>query len=132
MRQIPVFGSVVEWRGASQPPLSQVGSRTGADDPAGSAYSIPPQAVGRPLTLLASDIGVRVLDGSVEIARHVRTYDRHHFVLDPAHREAVLDSKRKAFHSMPAGRLEQVVPESTAFFDIAFTQGESAGTQTAN
>ena len=29
-------------------------------------YSIPPQAVGRPLTLVASDITVRILDGVVE------------------------------------------------------------------
>jgi hypothetical protein len=31
-----------------------------------NAYSIPPQAVGRPLTLVASDITVRILDGVVE------------------------------------------------------------------
>jgi hypothetical protein len=38
---------------------------------------------------------VRILDGSVEVARHIRTYDRHQLVLDPAHREAVLQIKRK-------------------------------------
>src|ERR1700731_4444683 len=69
-------------------------------------YSIPPEAVGRHLTLVASDTGVRILDGSFEIARHTRTYDRHELVLDPAHREAVLKMKRKAIHSTPAGRLE--------------------------
>jgi transposase len=94
-------------------------------------YSIPPQAVGRQLTLLASDTSVRILDGSVEIARHVRSYDRHQPVLDPAHQEAVLKRKRKAFHSTPAGRLEQAVPESKTLLDQAFAQGESAGHQTA-
>ena len=94
-------------------------------------YSIPPEAVGRQLTLAASDISVRILDGSVEIARHVRTYDRHQLVLDPAHQEAVLKNKRKAFHSTPGGRLEQAVPESKTLLDLAFRQGESAGTQTA-
>jgi transposase len=94
-------------------------------------YSIPPQAVGRQLTLVASDTSVRILDGSVEVARHVRSYDRHQPVLDPAHQDAVLKSKRKAFHSTPAGRLEQAVPESRAFLDQAFAQGEQAGTQTA-
>ena len=64
-------------------------------------YSIPPEAVGRQLTLAASDTGVRILDGSIEIARHVRTYDRHQLVLDPAHQEAVLKIKRKAIHSTP-------------------------------
>ena len=31
-------------------------------------YSIPPEAVGRQLTLVASDVTVRILDGSFEIA----------------------------------------------------------------
>jgi transposase len=94
-------------------------------------YSIPPEAVGRQLTLVASDTQVRILDHSVEIARHVRSYDRHQLVLDPAHQEAVLKRKRKAYHSTPTGRLEQVAPESKTLLDLAFTQGESAGTQTA-
>jgi transposase len=94
-------------------------------------YSIPPEAVGRQLTLVASDITVRILDGSFEIARHARTYDRHQLVLDPAHQDAVLKIKRKAFHSTPGGRLEQAVPESKTLLDLAFAQGESAGAQTA-
>ncbi len=89
-------------------------------------YSIPPEAVGHPLTLVASDITVRILDGSFEIARHARTYERHQLVLDPAHQEAVLKIKRKAFHSTPGGRLEQAVPESKTLLDLAFAQGESA------
>jgi hypothetical protein len=52
-------------------------------------------------------------------------------VLDPAHRDAVLKLKRKAFHATPAGRLEQAVPESKTLLDLAFAQGESAGSQTA-
>jgi len=94
-------------------------------------YSIPPEAVGRQLTLLASDTTVRILQGPIEIARHLRTFDRHQLVLDPAHQEAVLRVKRKAFHSTPTGRLEQAVPESKTLLDLAFAQGESAGTQTA-
>jgi hypothetical protein len=74
---------------------------------------------------------VRIIDGSVEIARHTRTYDRHQLVLDPAHQEAVLKIKRKAFHSTPGGRLEQAVPESKILLDLAFAHGESAGNQTA-
>ncbi len=94
-------------------------------------YSIPPEAVDRPLTLVASDTTVRLLDGTLEIARHPRTYDRQKQVLDPSHREAVLKLKRKAFHATPAGRLEQAVPESKTLLDLAFAQGESAGSQTA-
>jgi len=94
-------------------------------------YSIPPGAVGRPLTLVASDTAVRILDGATEIARHIRSYDRQQQVLDPSHRDAVLKIKRRAFHATPAGRLEQAVPESKTLLDLAFAQGESAGSQTA-
>jgi transposase len=94
-------------------------------------YSIPPEAVGRPLMLVASDTWVRILDGTQEVARHRRSYDRHKPVLEPDHQQALLQLKRKAFHSTPTGRLAQVVPESEALLDLAFARGESAGSQTA-
>ena len=92
-------------------------------------YSIPPEAVGRTLTLAASDTTVRILDGAVEIARHQRTYDRRQLVLDPVHSEALLKTRRKAIHYAPTSRLEQMVPESKTFLDLAFAQGESAARQ---
>jgi hypothetical protein len=85
-------------------------------------YSIPPEAVGRPLTLVASDTVVRILDGTAEIARHQRSYDRPQLVLEPAHQEALLNSKRKAFHATPASLLEQLIPESKTLLDVAFAQ----------
>ena len=94
-------------------------------------YSIPPEAVGRQLTIAASDTLVRILEGTTEITRHHRTYDRHQLVLDPAHQEAVLKTKRKAFEATPAGRLTLSAPESKTLLDLAFAQGESAGSQTA-
>jgi transposase len=94
-------------------------------------YSIPPEAVGRPLTLVASESRVRILDGSKEIAQHRRSFDRHQLVLDPTHQQALLEEKRKAFGSTPGGRLAQAVPESEALLDTAFARGESAGSQTA-
>jgi len=94
-------------------------------------YSIPPQAVGRPLTLVASDTLVRILDGATEIARHTRSYDRHDQVLHPPHQEALLEVRRQAFQVTPAGRLVQAAPESETLLDQAFALGESAGQQTA-
>jgi transposase len=94
-------------------------------------YSIPPEAVGRALTLAASDTAVRILDGAVEIARHPRSYDRNQLILDPTHQQAVLERKRKAFGATPAGRLEQAVPETRELVDRAFAHGESAGAETA-
>jgi hypothetical protein len=94
-------------------------------------YSIPPHAVGRPLTLVASDSQVRILDGTEELACHRRSYDRRQLLLDPAHQQALLQEKRKAIGSTPGGRLVQAVPESAALLDAAFARGESAGSQTA-
>jgi hypothetical protein len=94
-------------------------------------YSIPPEALGRPLTLVASDSVVRILEGTQEIARHQRSYDRHQEVLHPPHQQALLQLKRKAFNSTPGGRLPQTVPESETLLDEAFARGESAGRQTA-
>ncbi len=94
-------------------------------------YSIPPEAVGRPLVVVASQGCVRILDGTLEIARHRRCYDRHARILDPAHQEALLAEKRKAFGATATGRLAQAVPECEALLDAAFACGESPGRQTA-
>jgi len=94
-------------------------------------YSIPPHAVGRPLTLVASDSQVRILDGTQELACHRRSYDRRQLLLDPAHQQELLQEKRKARGSTPGGRLVQAVPESAALLEAAFARGESAGSQTA-
>ena len=58
-------------------------------------YSIPPETVGRPLTVAASDTHVRILDGPAEIACHRRSYDRQRVVADPAHEQALLTPNAK-------------------------------------
>ena len=94
-------------------------------------YSIPPRAVGRPLSLVASDSQVRILDGTEELACHYRSYDRGQLVLDPTHQQELLQEKLKARGSTPGGRLEQAVPESGALLEAAFARGESTRSQTA-
>ncbi|WP_420238263.1 IS21 family transposase [Telmatobacter bradus] len=97
----------------------------------GNDYSIPPETVGRTLTLAASDTEVRILDGAQEIAHHRRSYNRQQLVLDPAHQQALLRTKRKARESTRNGRLELSVPESADLLDRAFAEGESAAQQSA-
>ena len=46
-------------------------------------------------------------------------------VEDPAHRQALLEQKRKALGSTASGRLAALVPESPAFLQAAFERGES-------
>jgi transposase len=90
-------------------------------------YSIPPSAVRRSLTLVASETSVRVLDGTTEIASHRRSYDRRRRIEDPAHVDALLREKRRARASTPSARLIDAIPASEAFLDAAFERGESIG-----
>jgi hypothetical protein len=93
-------------------------------------YSIPPATVGRPLLLVASDTTVRLLHGTTEIARHRRSYDRHEKITDPAHLQALLEDKRRAFGHTPSGRLVGAVPEAEALLQAACSRGEPVGRQT--
>jgi hypothetical protein len=93
-------------------------------------YSIPPTAVGRPLTLVASATAVRILDGQAEIVTHRRSYDRDQYIDEAGHEEALLEHKRKARGSTPSGRLTAAVPETQVFLRAAFAKGENAGSTT--
>jgi transposase len=93
-------------------------------------YSIPPEMVGRELTLQVSPTTIRILNGTVTVAAHRRSWDRHRIIEDPAHRQALLEEKRRAMGSSPSGRLRLAVPESETLLDEAFRRGESVGRST--
>ena len=93
-------------------------------------YSIPPTWVGRALSLVASESTVRILDGTQEIARHRRSYDRHQRIEDPAHVEALLAEKQRARGSTPRARLSNAVPAAEAFLEASFQRGESVAATT--
>jgi hypothetical protein len=59
-------------------------------------YSIPHTHVQKPITLVASDTVVRLLDGASEIARHERSYDAKRQLEDPTHLEQLADHKRRS------------------------------------
>ena len=96
----------------------------------GNEYSIPPDAVGKTLTLLVSDTLLRILEGTQERARHRRSYDRRQRIEDEAHVQALLLEKRRARGSVASQRLLACAPQSEALLEAAFTRGESAFTQT--
>lgn len=62
----------------------------------GNDYSIPDEYVRRPLTLAASEDTVRLLDGTHEVARHARCWDKGQLIEEPAHLEALAKKKRHA------------------------------------
>ena len=88
-------------------------------------YSIPPQAVGLDLTLVATDSEIRLLQGAQEIARHRRCYDQGQRVTDPAHTAAVLAQKRAALGSALGSPLRIAVPHAERFLDAAFPHHRS-------
>ena len=93
-------------------------------------YSIPPEVVGKLLTLVASETSVRLLEGQREVARHARSYDRHRKVEDPAHLEALLKEKQRAHGSTANARLIGAVPRAEALLEACFKRGESVSAVT--
>ncbi len=88
-------------------------------------YSIPHQAVGRNLTLVANPSTVRLLDGHIEIARHARSFDRHERIDNPEHIAALLAQKQKALGHTAVARLRHAIPNVEQFFQAAVGRGES-------
>ncbi|MBW2316777.1 MAG: IS21 family transposase [Deltaproteobacteria bacterium] len=79
-------------------------------------YSIPPEFVRKPLTLVAHHDTLRILDGATEVARHARCYDRGRTIEDPRHIEALVAFKRAARAPKGRDRLLRQLPHAEAFF----------------
>jgi transposase len=80
-------------------------------------YSIPPELVRKPVTLVASHDGVRILDGAEQVARHPRCYDRGRVIEDPRHIAALVAFKREGRAAEGRDRLLAVLPHAEAFFE---------------
>jgi transposase len=89
----------------------------------GNDYSIPHEAVRRPLTLVADEHTVRLVDGSTELARHGRSYDHHQLVEDPAHIAALAAEKRAAHELRGRDRLRSLCGHAAAFLDALAQRG---------
>jgi transposase len=96
----------------------------------GNDYSIPHTLIRRPLTLIASDTAVRLVEGTTEVARHVRSYDQGQRLEDPAHLAALAREKRRAHELRGRDRLRQSCPQADAFLDALALRGEPLAPQT--
>ncbi|HYO53038.1 Mu transposase domain-containing protein [Archangium sp.] len=96
-----------------------------------SSYSVPPRYASTCLTLVADDACVRLLDGSQEVARHVRCWGRRQLVEAPEHREALLALKRHAREPKGQDRLRAAVPGVEALFTRWVEAGRNVGSLTA-
>jgi hypothetical protein len=88
-------------------------------------YSIPHTHVRRPVTLLASATTVRVIAGTEEIARHIRSYDTGQSIEQEAHVAGLIAATRQANPSSARDRLRLAVPAVTTLLERLATRGES-------
>ena len=94
-------------------------------------YSIPHDRVRRPLTLIASERLVRIVDGTTEITRHARSYDHGCTIEDPAHIAALAKQKRKARELTGRDRLRAACKHADDLIDTLARRGVALGPQTA-
>lgn len=95
----------------------------------GNDYSIPHALVRKPLSLVASDSTIRVLDGDQEVARHERCWDKGRQIEDEAHLAGLSDAKRKARSHRGRNRLFASCPSARPFLErIALHGGHLGGT----
>jgi len=73
---------------------------------------------------------VRIADGADVLARHRRSYDRGAQVEDPAHIQALIDTKRAAHQHSANDRLAQVAPASQTLLNRAAERGANLGSIT--
>jgi len=90
----------------------------------GNDDSIPHTLIRRPLTLVASDHELRILDGPTEVARHPRSYDRAQRIEAEAHLAALTAAKRRAHDLRGRDRLRHACPHADAFLDALARRGE--------
>jgi hypothetical protein len=96
----------------------------------GNDYSIPHTLVRRPLTLVATDTVVRLVDGAIEVAHHVRSYDQGQRREDPAHLAALVREKRRAHDLRGRDCLRQSGPRTDEFLQALALRGEPLAPQT--
>jgi len=92
-------------------------------------YSIPHTLIRKPLTVVASETLVRVLDGDIEVARHQRSWGMRQQIEDEAHLAALLVDKRKSREHRGRNRLFAGCPAAQPFLgEVAKHSGHLGGT----
>jgi transposase len=94
-------------------------------------YSIPHTLIRKPLTLVASETTVRVLDGADEVARHPRSWDKGRQIESESHLAALAVEKRKAREHRGRNRLVIACPAALPFLTEAARHGVHLGGTTA-
>jgi len=93
-------------------------------------YSVPYQYVGEILTLIASEHEIRVIDRTVEVARHVRSYSKGEKIRDDEHFRGMYEHKPAAASSCRRSNLIVAVPEAEKLYELMLDAGIATGLQT--
>jgi transposase len=94
-------------------------------------YSVPHQHVRRTLVVIASVHTVRVLDGTLVVAEHARSWDRGQQIETPGHIAALAQQKARARRGRGLDRLARAVPSAQRLLALAAERGSNLGNITA-
>lgn len=97
-------------------------------------YSVPHTHVQRSLTVVATDVRVRIVDPETPqevLAEHLRSFDRDQRVEQDGHLHALALEKRRAHQSRGFDRLFTAVPSSRTMMERLAERGENLGAATS-
>jgi transposase len=81
----------------------------------GNQYSVPPQRVGKTVTLRVSASELRILAPGSEDIRHPRCFEKRCVLVHPAHRLAALQKRRRSRRSHVEEEFDALGPEAQQF-----------------
>lgn len=93
-------------------------------------YSIPHDHVRRSLTVVANPSVVRIMDGTDEIASHVRSWGKGKQIEDPSHVRDLALLKTQAREQRGMDRLHHACPACRRFFQLVAERGGNLGATT--
>lgn len=94
-------------------------------------YSIPHILTQKTLTLVAEETSLRILDGSLEVAHHARSYDRGERIEEATHLQALGDEKRRARELRTRDRLRAACPHAADLLAGVARRGEPVRSHTS-
>jgi transposase len=94
-------------------------------------YSVPAEHVRRSLVVVADLDTVRVHDGLTVVACHRRSWDRGRQIEDPAHIQALVETKARAREARGLDRLTRAAPSARKLLERAADKGGNLGNITA-
>jgi transposase len=94
-------------------------------------YSVPSGYAEKTLMLVADDTRVKLCDGEVAVAEHVRSWGRNQRIEAPEHRAALLEHKRAAREAKGRDRLGAAIPGFEILQQRWVDAGRNVGFMTA-